>query len=336
MRRPDLVASMKRREFITLLGGAAVAWPRLAGAQTSGMPVIGFLNPASPGSYAPFLSAFHQGLNGAGYVEGQNVAIEYRWADGQYDRLPMLASELVARRVTVIAATGGDVSALAAKAATTTIPIVFDTSSDPVRVGLVASLNRPGGNLTGVSIFTVELVPKRLELLCEVVPAATVIGLLVNPKRTSAESETKDAQAAVSALGRRSVILNANSEHDLGVAFATLDQQQVGALLVNGDNLFISLRDQLAALAARYAIPTMYGERQYAVAGGLMSYNSNLIDTYRQVGVYTGKILKGEKPADLPIQQPTQFDFVINLKTAKALGLNIPPTLLARADEVIE
>jgi putative ABC transport system substrate-binding protein len=248
----------------------------------------------------------------------------------------MLASELVARHVTVIAATGGDVSALAAKAATTTIPIVFDTSSDPVKVGLVASLNRPGGNLTGVSIFTVELVPKRLELLCEVVPTATVIGLLVNPMRASAESETKGAEAAVSALGRRSVVLHASSEGDLDRAFASLGEKQVGALLVNGDNLLISLRDQLAALAARYAVPAMYGDRQYAVAGGLISYNSSLTDTYRQVGVYTGKILKGEKPADLPIQQPIKLELVINLKTARSLGLTIPPTLLARADEVIE
>jgi putative ABC transport system substrate-binding protein len=327
---------MRRREFITLLGGVAVTWPLVTRAQTPVTPVVGFLNPASPGSYEPFVSAFHQGLKEAGYVDGQNVAIEYRWADGQYDRLPILASELVARGVTVIAATGGDVSALAAKAATTTIPVVFDTSSDPVKVGLVASLNRPGGNLTGVSIFTVELVPKRLELLCEVVPTAAVIGLLVNPMRASAESERRAAEAAVSALGRRSVILNASSEHDLNVIFATLEQQQVNALLVNGDNLFISLRDQLAALAARYAVPTMYGERQYAVAGGLMSYNSNLTDTYRQVGVYTGKILQGEKAADLPIQQPTKFSLVFNLKTAKTLGLTFPPTLLARADEVIE
>jgi putative tryptophan/tyrosine transport system substrate-binding protein len=324
-----------RRRFMTALG-ATVAWPLAARAQQPAMPVIGFLGSALPDEFSTRLRAFREGLKEAGYVEGQNVAIEYRWADGQYDRLPMLASELVERRVTVIAATGGDVSALAAKAATTTIPIVFDTSSDPVKIGLVASLNRPGGNLTGVSIFTVELVPKRLELLCEVVPTATVIGLLVNPMRASAESETRGAEAAVSALGRRSAILYASSKHDLGAAFATLGQQQVGALLINGDNLFISLRDQLAALTARYAVPTMYGERQYAVAGGLMSYNSNLTDTYRQVGVYTGKILQGEKPADLPIQQPTKFDPVINLKTAGTLGLTIPPTLLARADEVIE
>jgi putative ABC transport system substrate-binding protein len=328
---------MRRREFMRLVGSGVAATGTLAAhAQQPATPVIGFLNPASPDSYAPFLSAFHRGLKETGYVESQNVAIEYRWADRQYDRLPMLASELVARRVTVIAATGGDVSALAAKAATTTIPIVFDTSSDPVKVGLVASLNRPGGNLTGVSIFTVELVPKRLELLCEVVPTATVIGLLVNPMRASAESETKGAEAAVSALGRRSVVLHASSERDLDVAFATLGEKQVGALLVNGDNLLISLRDQLAALTARYAVPAMYGDRQYAVAGGLISYNSSLTDTYRQVGVYTGKILKGEKPADLPIQQPTKLELVINLKTARSLGLTIPPTLLARADEVIE
>jgi len=328
---------MRRREFnIALLGGVAGTWPLAARAQAPGAPVIGFLNPASPGSFVPLVSKFHQGLNGAGYVEGQNVAIEYRWADGHYDRLPMLASELVARRVTVIAATGGDVSALAAKAVTTTIPIVFDTGSDPVKMGLVDSLNRPGGNLTGVSIFAVELVPKRLELLCEVVPAATVIGLLVNPMRATAESETRGAEAAVSALGRRSVILSASSEHDLSVAFATFSQQQVDALHVSADNLFISLRDQLAALAARYAVPTMYGDRQYVVAGGLMSYNASLADVYLQVGAYTGEILKGKKPADLPIQQPTKFDLVINLKTAKTLGLTVPPMLLARAHEVIE
>ncbi len=327
---------MKRREFIALMGGgAAAAWPFAVHAQNSA-PIIGFLNPASPGSYAPFVTTFQRGLKEVGYVEGQNVAIEYRWADGQYDRLSMLASELVARQVAVIAATGGDVSALAAKAATTTIPIVFDTSSDPVKVGLVASLNRPAGNLTGVSIFTVELVPKRVELLCEVVPIAGVIAFLVNPMRASAESETRGVEAAVRALGRQSVVLKASSEHDLDVAFATLGQQKVGALLVNGDNFFISRRDQFVALAARYAVPTMYGDRQFTVAGGLMSYNSNLMETYRQVGVYVGKILKGEKPADLPIQQPTKFELVINLKTAKSLGLIIPQGLLATADEVIE
>jgi putative ABC transport system substrate-binding protein len=328
---------MRRREFLAVVGsGVASSGSLAAYAQQPALPVIGFLNPASPGLYTPFVTAFHRGLKEAGYVEDQNVAIEYRWADGQYDRLPMLAAELVARRVSAIAATGGDVSALAAKAATTTIPIVFDTSSDPVKVGLVASLNRPGGNLTGVSIFTVELVPKRLQLLCEVVPAATVIGHLVNPMRASAESETRGAEAAIGALGRRSVIVYARNERDLNAAFATLVQQQVGALLVNGDNLFISLRDQLAVLTARYAMPTMYGDRQYTAAGGLMSYNSSLTDTYRQVGVYTGKILKGEKPADLPIQQPTKLELVINLKTAKSLGLTIPPTLLASADEVLE
>ena len=327
---------MRRREFITLLSGAAASWPLAAGAQQPAVPVIGFLNPASPGSYAPFVTTFHQGLKEIGYIEGQNVAIEYRWADGQYDRLPMLASDLVARRVTVIAATGGDVSALAAKAATTTIPIVFDTSSDPVKIGLVASLSRPSGNLTGVSIFTVELLPKGLELLCEMVPTAAVIAFLVNPMRASTESETRGAEAAARALGRQSVVLNATSEHDLNVAFATLGQRHVGALLVGPDNFFTSRRDQLAALAARYAVPTMYGDRQYAVAGGLMSYNSSLTDIYRQVGVYTGKILNGEKPADLPIQQPTKFELVINLKTAKALGLTVPSDLLVAADEVIE
>jgi putative tryptophan/tyrosine transport system substrate-binding protein len=327
---------MRRREFITLIGGAAATWPLAAGAQQQAMPVIGFLNPASPGPYAPFLAAFRQGLKEADYVERKNVVIEYRWAESQYDRLSPLVADLVRRQVAVIAATGGDVSALAAKAATTTIPIVFDTSSDPVEVGLVASLNRPGGNLTGVSIFTVELVPKRLEILCEVVPDAVVIALLVNPTRPSAESETRAVQTAASALGRQIVVLNASREHDFDTAFATLVQQRAAALIVAGDQLFTGHLGQLTALALQHSVPAIYFAREFAVAGGLMSYGTSLPEAYRQVGVYVGRILNGAKPADLPVQQAVKVELIINLKTAQTLGLTFPLTLLGRADEVIE
>jgi putative ABC transport system substrate-binding protein len=312
---------MRRREAIALFGGAA-AWPFAARAQKAAIPVIGFLNPASPNSYVP-VAAFHRGLLEAGYVEGQNVAIEYRWAQGQYDRLPGLAAELVRRQVTVIAATGGDTPALAAKATTATIPIVFDTTTDPVKMGLVASLNQ-------------ELMPKRLELLSAVAPDASVIAFLVNPTAPGAESETRDAQAAAHATKRQIVVLNASSEYDLDTAFASAVQLRAGGLVTRGDVFFNMRREQLVALAARHAIPAMWPRREFVTAGGLMSYDASLADAYRLVGVYTGRILKGEKPADLPVHQQAKIELVINLKTARALGLTMPTALLVRADEVIE
>jgi putative ABC transport system substrate-binding protein len=327
---------MKRRQFITLLGGVAAAWPIAAHAQQPALPVIGFLSARSPGESAQHVGAFRHGLNEAGYVEGQNVAIEYRWADGQYDRLPTLASELVARRVTIIAATGGNVSGLAAKAATRTIPIVFIVGNDPVNLGLVTSLNRPGGNLTGMSVFTTELGTKRLELLHELVPNASVIGLLINPHYQGATREAASVQAAAHGIGRQVVVLNASDDRDIDTAFMTLADQHLGALLIDADAFFVSRRDQLVALAARHAIPTIYDLRDFVAAGGLMSYGTSLTDAYRQVGVYAGRILKGAQPADLPVQQAVKVELAINLKTAKTLGLTFPITLLGRADEVIE
>ena len=282
------------------------------------------------------MAAFHRGLKEAGYVDGSNVAIEYRWADGRYDRLPGLAAELVRRQVAVIAAPGGDIPALAAKATTATIPIVFDTVTDPVKMGLVASLNRPGGNLTGVSLLTVELMPKRLELLSAVVPDASVIAFLVNPTAPGVESETRDAQAAARATKRQIVVLNASSEYDLDTAFATAVQLRADGLVMRGDVFFNMRREQLVALAARHAIPAIWPRREFVTAGGLMSYDASLADAYRLVGIYTGRILSGEKPADLPVQQQTKIELVINLKTAKALGLEVPMSLLMRVDEVIE
>jgi ABC-type uncharacterized transport system substrate-binding protein len=325
---------VKRREFITLLGGA-VAWPLGARAQQPAMPVIGFLNGASPDAYAPFVAAFRQGLKEAGYVDGQNAIIEYRWAEGQYDRLPALAADLIRRNVTVIAATSSP-AAQAAKAATSTVPIVFTTGDDPIKLGLVASLNRPGGNVTGVSSLLVELGSKQLGLLRELVPGTTAVAALMNPNFPGTEKQLSDLEAAARVLGLQLIVLRASTDREIDAAFATIAQRGGGALFVGVDPFFYERRDHIVALAARHAIPAIYSFREFAVAGGLMSYGTDFADAYRQAGIYTGRVVRGEKPADLPVQRSTKFEFVINFKTAKALGLAVPNSMQLLADEVIE
>jgi putative tryptophan/tyrosine transport system substrate-binding protein len=327
---------MKRRAFLTLLGGAACAYPLTARAQQGAMPVIGFLGPASSAGFATYLDGLRRGLGEVGFVEGRSIAIEYRWADNQVDRLPALAAELVRHPVAAIVTGSATAAALAAKSATSTIPVVFAVGSDPVKFGLVASMNLPGGNVTGVSFLSNELVPKHLELLQELEPAATVIGVLVNPNNPNAVSDTADVQAAAAALRRKAHVVHAGSERDLDAAFSSFVGARAGALLVFPDALFISARERLATLAARHNLPAIYSNRQYPEAGGLMSYGASVTDAYRQAGVYAGRILKGAKPADLPVVQSVKFELVINLKAAKALGLTVPLTLQASADEVIE
>ena len=326
---------MRRREFITLLGGAA-AWPLAATAQQPAIPVIGFLGGTSAAEWASFVAAFRRGLSETGHVDCQNVTIEFRWAEGQFDRLPAMAADLVSRRVDVIVTSGGTVAALAAKKATATIPIVFVIGADPVKFGLVASLNRPEGNATGVNVLLNSLIAKRLELLRGLVPAATSVGLLVNPKNPNAISDSKDVEDAACVLGLAIQVVNATTDREIETAFASLVEKRVAALFMLPDPFFIGRRNHIVALAARYALPAMYDRRELATAGGLISYGTSFPDALHQTGVYAGRILKGEKPADLPVVQPTKFELVINLKTAKALSLDIPPTLLALADEVIE
>jgi putative ABC transport system substrate-binding protein len=327
---------MQRREFITLIGGAAVTWPLAARAQQPAMPVIGFLGAPSPTTYTRYVAAVHRGLKEAGYVEGQNVRFEYRWADGHYDRLPALAADLVSQDVAVIIPIGGAPPTLAAKAATSRIPIVFNMTADPVKLGVVASLNRPGGNVTGVAMMGVELEAKRLELLREFVPTSALIAMLVNPSNAQAETQSQEVEKAARVIGQKVLILSASTERELETAFAAVVKERASALLVGADTYFTSQAALIVALAARHAVLTIYEGRDFAVAGGLVSYGTSLVNAYREAGIYAGRILKGSKPADLPVMQPTKFELVINLKTAKTLGLAVPPALLTSADEVIE
>ena len=326
---------IKRREFIIAVGGAAV-WPLAARAQQAAMPVIGFLSSRSPGESAGLVAAFRDGLGEAGFVEGQNVIIAFRWAEGHYDRLPTLAAELVQLRVAVLFTAGGPPSAFAAKAATQTIPIVFSAAIDPDRIGLVTSLNRPGGNITGMSLFPSELAAKSVQLLKQLLPTATLIAYLVNPSNPSAPVYASEASTAAKTLGIAIRVLNASTERDLDEVFASLPKLGVSGLAVPAEPFFDSQRDRMVALAAQYGIPAIYGLREYAVAGGLMSYGTSLPDTYRRAAIYVGRVLKGDKPVNLPVMQPTKYDLVLNMKTAKTLGLRIPDQLLALADEVIE
>jgi putative ABC transport system substrate-binding protein len=325
---------MRRREFITLLGGAAAS-PATARAQQP-MPVIGYLGAQSPAAFASRVRAFRQGLDETGYAEGRNVAIEFRWAEGQHDRLSALAADLVSRQVAVIVAPGGAPAALAAKSATTTIPIVFEMGADPIAIGLVGSLARPGGNLTGVSSLNVEVTPKRLEILHETVPTAAVIAVLVNPTSPTAESQLRNLQAAAGARALQLQVLHASTERDFDTAFATLLQLRAGGLVVASDTFFASHSEQLAALTVRHGVPAIHQSRDFSTAGGLMSYGGSFVESHRQAGVYTGRVIKGDKPADLPVQQVTKVELFINLKTAKTLGVTVPLPLLGRADEVIE
>jgi putative ABC transport system substrate-binding protein len=325
---------MRRREFILALGGAAAAWPLAALAQQAAMPVIGFLNGASPAGYAPMVASFHQGLKETGYIEAQNVTIEYRWADGRYDRLPAMATDLVRRQVAVIVSNSPGMPA--AKAATTTIPIVFTTSGDPVNLGFVASLNRPGGNITGVSFVSGLLGAKRLEMLRQLVPAAATIGMLVGTDTLEARIERRDVELAAQALGQQLIIAPFTTEGEFDSAFTSIVGRGAKALLVGTGPFLTSSRERVVALAARHAIPAIYAVREFVVVGGLMSYGASIVEAYRQTGIYAGRVLKGEKPADLPVMQSTKFELVINNQTARMLGISLPPSLLALADEVIE
>ena len=331
-----MIAKLKRREFITLLSGAAAAWPLAARAQQPSMPVIGFLNSASPEPYARMVAAFRQGLNEKGYVAGQSVAIEYRWAEGRYDRVPEMAGELVRRQVAVIAATGTP-AMLAAKAATTAIPIVFTTGTYPIQLGVVTSLNRPGGNVTGVTTLNVEVAPKRLELARELIPGTSTVAVLINRTNPETETELRIMQTAASALGLQLHVLDASTERDFDTIFAALHQTPARVLVITGaDPFLISRSEQLAELTVRHAVPAIFQFREFVAAGGLISYGGSVTDAYRQAGIYAGRILKGEKPGELPVQQATKVELFVNLKTARTLGLTVPTALLVRADEVIE